>query len=136
MKKDKTTSDDQWKQQLTPEQYKVLREKGTEAPFSGDLLENKKTGMYTCAACGAELFDSKTKFESGSGWPSFWDAAKTEAIELHEDNSHFMRRTEVVCANCGGHLGHLFNDGPADTTGQRYCINSTSLGFSEQQSND
>lgn len=118
-----------WKAKLTPEQYRILREKGTEAPFTGELLKNKDTGMYTCAACGNELFHSDTKFESGSGWPSFYDVATSDAVKLQEDTSHGVTRTEVVCAKCGGHLGHLFDDGPADKTGQRYCINSKALGF-------
>lgn len=129
MKHDKTTHEDEWKKKLTPEQYSVLRKKGTERPFTGELLDNKRDGMYICAGCGAALFSSKTKYDSGSGWPSFWDAVDANAIELHEDNSLFMKRTGVVCAQCGGHLGHVFNDGPKDTTGQRYCINSAALSF-------
>lgn len=120
---------DEWKKKLTPEQYHVLREKGTEAPFTGALLHNKDTGTYTCAACGNELFDSGTKFDSGSGWPSFYDVATKGAVKLVDDSSLGMRRTEVVCANCGGHLGHLFNDAPQTPTGQRFCINSASLDF-------
>lgn len=121
-------SDDEWKQQLTPEQYAVLRKKDTEAPFSGALLHNKDTGMYTCAACGTELFDSDTKFDSGSGWPSFYDA-KPGAVEFHDDSSAGMQRTEITCAICGGHLGHIFNDAVDQPTGQRYCINSLALKF-------
>lgn len=121
-------TDDEWKGKLTPEQYRVLREKGTEAPFTGELLHNKAKGAYVCAACGAELFSSEHKFDSGSGWPSFYEAAQTGAVKLSDDNSHGMRRIEVTCAHCGGHLGHLFPDGPAPT-GQRYCINSLSLDF-------
>lgn len=122
-------SENDWKAKLTPEQYRILRERGTEAPFTGELLQNKETGMYTCAGCGNELFHSDTKFESGSGWPSFYDVVNSEAVKLREDISHGMARTEVVCARCGGHLGHLFDDGPNDTTGQRHCINSGALQF-------
>jgi peptide-methionine (R)-S-oxide reductase len=117
-----------WKKELTPEEYRILREKGTEPAFSGDLLNNKDTGVYTCGACGNELFSSDTKYESGSGWPSFWDAISKDQVELHNDTSAGMRRIEVTCAQCGGHLGHLFPDGP-NPTGQRYCINSGALKF-------
>ena len=127
---EKTKED--WKAELTAEQYHVLREKGTEAPFSGEYVHTKKDGTYTCAACGAELFDSKTKFESGTGWPSFYEPKNTENVELRPDNSFFMRRTEVVCKRCGGHLGHVFDDGP-DPTGQRYCINSAALKLKEEE---
>ncbi len=122
-------SDDAWKAELTPEQYAVLREKATEAPFTGKFLHNKDQGIYTCGACGATLFRSDTKFDSGSGWPSFYDVAKSGAVKLVPDNSHGMERTEVVCANCGSHLGHLFNDAYDQPGGKRYCINSTALGF-------
>lgn len=122
-------TEDKWKQKLTPEQYAVLREKGTEAPFTGTFLHNKEAGIYTCAACNNELFHSNQKFDSGSGWPSFYDVAKTGAVKLVDDNSHGMHRTEVVCANCGGHLGHLFDDAPDQPTGKRYCINSVCLDF-------
>jgi peptide-methionine (R)-S-oxide reductase len=122
-------SEDEWKQKLTPEQYKVLREKGTETPFTGHLLNEKGSGDFVCAACGATVFKSDTKFDSGSGWPSFYDPANTEAVKLEEDNSLGMSRTEVTCANCGGHLGHLFNDAPDMPTGQRFCINSVCLDF-------
>jgi peptide-methionine (R)-S-oxide reductase len=122
-------TEEEWKKQLTPQQYNILREKGTEAPFTGEYVDNHEEGMYACAACGAELFDSGTKFESGSGWPSFYDVASRGNVILQDDNSQGIERTEVVCANCGGHLGHLFNDGPSDKTGLRYCINSCALKF-------
>lgn len=122
-------TDDEWRKKLSPEQYAVLREKGTDAPFSGALVNNHDNGDYMCAACGTKLFDSGTKFESGSGWPSFYDPATKEAVKLVEDSSHGMNRTEVVCATCGGHLGHLFKDAVDQPTGNRFCINSTSLDF-------
>lgn len=121
-----------WKSELTPEQYHVLREKGTEAPFSGELLHEKRSGDYVCAACGNVVFKSDTKFDSGSGWPSFNDPANTQAVKLTEDKSHGMSRTEVSCAKCGGHLGHVFEDAPDQPTGMRYCINSASLNFKDQ----
>lgn len=124
---------DEWKDKLTPEQYHVLREKGTEAPFTGKLLNEKGSGDFVCAACGQVVFKSDTKFDSGSGWPSFYDPANTKAVKLIEDNSHGMHRTEVVCANCGGHLGHMFEDAPDQPTGQRFCINSCSLDFKPQK---
>jgi peptide-methionine (R)-S-oxide reductase len=117
--------DARWREQLTDEQYKVLREKGTERPFTGEYVHTKDDGIYRCAACDAELFSSDTKFDSGTGWPSFTDPAVAENVELHDDNTMFMRRTEVTCANCGGHLGHVFPDGPNGC--DRYCINSVSL---------
>jgi peptide-methionine (R)-S-oxide reductase len=123
---------DEWKAKLTPEQYRILREKGTEAPFSGKLLHNDKTGDYTCAACGQVIFKSDTKFDSGSGWPSFYDVANTKAVKLKEDASLGMHRVEVMCANCGSHLGHVFNDAPDQPTGMRFCINSAALDFKEK----
>lgn len=126
-------TDEQWKQKLTAEQYAVLRQKGTEAPFTGKLLHNEKTGKYTCAACGHELFHSDTKFDSGSGWPSFYDVATKGAVKLKEDTGHGMHRVEVTCANCGSHLGHVFNDAPDQPTGMRFCINSCALDFKSAQ---
>jgi peptide-methionine (R)-S-oxide reductase len=121
-------SEQQWREQLTPEQYEILRRAGTEAPFTGEYVYNKDSGMYRCAGCGADLFASDTKFESGTGWPSFTEPALAAAVELRADNSLFMRRTEVRCRRCGGHLGHVFDDGPGPE-GQRYCINSAALAF-------
>ena len=123
-------TEEEWRKELTPEQYAILRKKGTEPAFSGALYRNHADGMYHCAACGAELFKSDTKFESGSGWPSFFLPADQSAIETHEDMSYGMRRVEVTCARCGGHLGHVFPDGPKPT-GLRYCINSASLKFED-----
>ncbi len=123
-------SDAEWRAELPPDRYHVLREAGTERPFTGALLRQKGTGVYTCAACGNELFDSDTKYESGSGWPSFYDA-RPGAVELIEDRAHGMVRTEVRCARCDSHLGHVFDDGPRPT-GERYCMNSLSLDFAER----
>jgi len=130
-------SEEEWQAALTPEQYHVLREQGTEAPFTGKYVHEKTPGTYACAACGSKLFSSKTKFDSGSGWPSFYDVVKKGAVELRSDDSLGMERTEVVCSTCGSHLGHVFDDGPTETpdgtpaTGQRYCINSLALDLEE-----
>jgi peptide-methionine (R)-S-oxide reductase len=126
--RDVPDEDEQWRERLTPAQYEVLRKAGTEPPFSGEYVYNKADGSYRCAGCGALLFDADTKFESGTGWPSFTEPAVAEAVELRPDNSLLMRRTEVLCRVCGGHLGHVFDDGPGPT-GQRYCINSAALSF-------
>lgn len=119
-------SEEQWRKELTPEQYRILREKGTEAPFTGEYAHAKTPGTYLCAACGQELFDSDMKYDSGSGWPSFYAPAAPGRVDNHQDDTHGMRRIEVTCSRCGSHLGHVFPDGPRPT-GLRYCINSASL---------
>jgi len=128
---DVTKTDEEWREELAPEQYEVLRGKGTEPPFTGKYVYNKDTGMYRCAGCGADLFRSDTKFESGTGWPSFTEPAVAANVDTHTDTSHGMVRNEVVCRRCGGHLGHVFPDGPGPS-GLRYCINSCSLDFAPQ----
>jgi methionine-R-sulfoxide reductase len=126
--------DEEWRKELTPEQYAVTRQRATERAFTGEYVHNKAEGTYSCVACGLPLFSSQTKFESGSGWPSFWDVVQTGNVELREDNTYGMRRVEAVCARCGSHLGHLFDDGPKETTGLRYCINSAALKFQDRKS--
>jgi peptide-methionine (R)-S-oxide reductase len=126
-------SEEEWKRELDPERYEVLREKGTERPFTGAYWDTKEEGVYRCAGCGAELFRSDTKFDSGTGWPSFYAPADPENVETEEDRSFFMKRTEVHCSSCGGHLGHVFDDGP-NPTGLRYCINSCSLELDTEKS--
>jgi peptide-methionine (R)-S-oxide reductase len=128
MNEDSKRSDAEWKKILSPEQYEVLRRKGTERAFIGKYYNSKETGVYRCAGCGNPLFDSETKFDSGSGWPSYYQPVSEDAVDTAEDQSYGMTRTEVLCARCGGHLGHVFPDGP-EPTGRRYCINSVSLDF-------
>jgi len=123
---------EEWRKILTPDEFYVLRKKGTERPFSGKYLDHKKKGIYVCAGCRHELFSSDTKFDSGTGWPSFWTPISEDSLEMKPDNSLGMRRTEVLCSQCGGHLGHVFNDGPKPT-GQRFCINSAALHFKERK---
>ncbi len=127
-----TKTDAEWREELTPEQYEVLRQAGTEPAFTGRYWNAHEDGTYRCAGCGTELFSSETKFDSGTGWPSFTEPAVAEAVETREDNSYGMVRTEVVCRNCGGHLGHVFPDGPRDQGGLRYCINSAALQLDPQ----
>lgn len=128
----KLKSEKEWKEDLPPQRYQVLREKGTERPFTGELLDNKRSGVYKCAGCGQELFSSDAKYDSGSGWPSFYSPLSEGDIEEKKDKSLFTVRTEVLCSRCGGHLGHVFDDGPRPT-GLRYCINSASLDFEERE---
>lgn len=126
-------TEEEWKKDLTPEQYAVLREKGTEPAFTGKYVDNHDSGVYKCAACDQQLFDSGTKFDSGTGWPSFTDPMNLEHVELKDDSEFGMQRTEVVCKRCGSHLGHVFDDGPQDKGGKRYCINSCALNFEKKE---
>ena len=127
-------TDEEWRAELSPEEYAVLRQAGTERPGTGPLLHEHRTGIFRCRACGNELFQSDTKFESGSGWPSFYDPMNSDAVELIDDSSHGMKRTEVRCKRCGSHLGHVFDDAPQTPTGERYCMNSLSLAFDPAES--
>lgn len=133
MKKARKLTEEEWKKKLSKREYVVLREKGTERPFTGKYWNHKEKGTYKCAGCGVELFSSDAKFDSGCGWPSFYDALDKDKIEEKLDLTHGMRRIEVLCKNCGGHLGHVFDDGPRDKTGLRYCINSVSLDFKKNE---
>ena len=126
-------SEQEWRQELTPEQYEVVRKKGTEAPFTSELNDVKEPGQFVCVACGQPVFDSEHKFDSGTGWPSFDRPADGANVETEADNSLFMKRTEVLCSRCDAHLGHVFDDGPQDTTGQRYCINGCALEFKPEE---
>ncbi len=128
-------SETEWKKKLSKEQYRILREKGTEIPFSGKLLHNKEKGVYVCAGCGNELFSSDAKFDSECGWPSFFESVKNK-IEYKEDDSQGMKRIEIMCKKCGGHLGHIFDDAPKTPTGKRYCVNSVALDFKEKDGED
>lgn len=127
-------TEEEWRKLLTPDQYAILREKATEVPFTGKFLHNKTEGTYVCMACGNPLFSSDTKFDSGSGWPSFYDVINQGAVMLHHDTSHGMDRIEVICASCGSHLGHVFDDAYDQPGGQRYCINSAALNFTNKKS--
>jgi peptide-methionine (R)-S-oxide reductase len=128
-----TKSDEQWRDELDPDRFAVLRQAATETPFTGELLEEDRAGLYTCGACGNELFESGTKFDSGCGWPSFYESVRPDAVELIEDDSLGMMRTEVRCAACGSHLGHVFPDGYGTPTGDRYCMNSLALSFEPEK---
>lgn len=128
MTQEQELSEKEWRERLTKEQFQILRLKGTERPFTGKYLDNKEKGIYKCAGCGQELFESETKYKSGCGWPSFFESLGEDKVETQPDRSHGMVRTEIICSNCGGHLGHVFNDGP-EPTGLRYCVNSVSLDF-------
>ena len=125
-------SEQEWRQELTPEQYEVVRQKGTEAPFTSELNDVKEPGQFVCVACGQPVFDAENKFDSGTGWPSFDRPMDDENVETAADNGMFMKRTEVLCSRCDAHLGHVFDDGPSETTGKRYCINGCALTFDEE----